>query len=186
MAVTNTYPVSQGNKPVYKDGLSQQKVSELPRYSIWGNQNYDEGFGIAISEENIYTVGYTNLLGSLDLVLIKWNKTGGQVWNRTWGGWGNNIGKGVAVDGDGNIYTAGTAWGNNIGKGVAVDGDKNIYTVGTADFSVDTRVLLLVKWDKTGRQVWNRTWSDIKGVWEEEGQKVVVDFNGSIYTIGSA
>ncbi|MFX1536697.1 MAG: hypothetical protein ACFFDI_20965, partial [Promethearchaeota archaeon] len=42
------------------------------------------------------------------------------------------------------------------------------------------------KWDKTGRQVWNRTWSDTKGVWEEEGQKVVVDFNGSIYTIGSA
>ncbi|MHA1699914.1 MAG: binary toxin-like calcium binding domain-containing protein [Promethearchaeota archaeon] len=93
--------------------------------SIWGDGTY------------IYTFGQTQSTGagSIDLLLVKWDADGNQIWNRTWGDLYNDVG--YSVYGDGTY----------------------IYTCGYTN-STDTGVLnlLLVKWDANGNQIWNRTW----------------------------
>jgi len=45
--------------------------------------------------------------GNYDALLLKFNSTGGLVWQKTWGGRGSDSGYGVAVDPAGNIYITG-------------------------------------------------------------------------------
>ncbi|MHA1698274.1 MAG: hypothetical protein ACTSWN_05480, partial [Promethearchaeota archaeon] len=90
--------------------------------SVWGDGSF------------IYTCGHTWSFGdgSDDLLLVKWDPDGNQVWNRTWDGsssWGGSSSDyGKSVWGDGSyLYTCG-------------------YTESSGAGSAD---LLLVKWDTT-------------------------------------
>ncbi|HUX98869.1 MAG TPA: SBBP repeat-containing protein, partial [Candidatus Deferrimicrobium sp.] len=57
--------------------------------------------------DNVYVVGSTNHLGTYDLVVIKYNSTGTELWNTTWGGVANSeYGWGIAIDGS-TLYVAG-------------------------------------------------------------------------------
>jgi len=195
----------------------------------WGGSNSDYGSGVAIdSSGNLYvagttgifetsgnlsvagTAGYTVLVGG-DLCLVKYNSSGVQQWNRTWGGSANDFGSQVAVDSSGNLYVVGYTesfgagrcdmclvkynslgvqqwnhtWGGrlgDIGNGVAVDSSGTIYIVGyTNSFGAGGYDICLVKYNNLGVQQWNRTWG---GSNYDYGSGVAVDSSGTIYIAG--
>ncbi|MHA1698010.1 MAG: hypothetical protein ACTSWN_04130, partial [Promethearchaeota archaeon] len=176
----------------------------------WGGSNYDYGSSIWGDGTYLYTCGatYSYGPGDYDLLLVKWDADGNQVWNRTWGGfdydegysvWGNgtylytcgttySYGAGyddlllVKWDADGNQVWNRTWGGPNYDGGRSVWGDGNyVYTCGkTQSFGAGGYELLLVKWDADGNQVWNRTWG---GSDWDEGNSVWGD-GSYIYTCG--
>ncbi|MFX1237145.1 MAG: hypothetical protein ACFE8P_05425, partial [Promethearchaeota archaeon] len=97
-------------------------------YSVWGDGTF------------IYTVGATDSFGApdFDLLLIKWDAAGNEIWNRTWDGTSED--RGFSLSGDGTF----------------------IYTAGITDNPTNGTDLLLVKWDATGQEVWNRTWGGME------------------------
>lgn len=127
----------------------------------WGNSSS----GYAVRSDGtggIFTCGETHSIGAgnSDLALIKWNSTGDQQWNRTWGGPGYETGYGLWIDTTGNIYTCGTTRNSETGPANVI----------------------LVKWDATGNQLWNRTWGTTL---DENAMSLCGDTTGSIYTCGT-
>ncbi|MFX1242383.1 MAG: hypothetical protein ACFFA7_14130 [Promethearchaeota archaeon] len=117
----------------------------------WDNL-YDIGNGIWGNEICLYTCGSTETAvepNDRDLLLIKWDINGNQLWNRTWGG--SSLETGLAICGNGDyIYTCGVT---------------SSYAIGAYD-------MLLIKWDSNGNQLWNRTWGDVgndyaRAIWSD-------------------
>jgi len=136
-----------------------------PFYSLewtrtWGGSQADEGGDIIIDESNnAYIIGITSSFGAgiLDVVLIKYDSWGNQIWNQTWGESGYDYGLSGEVDGN------------------------DIYLVGNTDFSGSAHGLL-VKFNSSGSQIWNRTWSN-PGTSEFRG--IAKDSDHNLYLIGS-
>ncbi len=180
----------------------------------WGGRFYDAGHGLTLdSSGNIYIVGYTRSFGAgnYDMCLVKYDSSGVQQWNRTWGGSDEDYGNGVAVDSSGNIYIAGytgsfgagggdmylvkydssgvqqwnRTWGGRFydtGHGLTLDSLGNIYIVGyTSSFGAGYSDMCLVKYDSSGAQQWNRTWG---GIFMDEGFGLTLDSLGNIYIVG--
>ncbi|GAH33416.1 unnamed protein product, partial [marine sediment metagenome] len=132
----------------------------------WGTVDGDFAEDIACdSEGNIYIVGWTNndTAGGYDILLIKYNNLGIQIWNRTWGGVGTDYGYGIAIDSSNNIFVVGQFLNSS-----------------TSHLDV-----ALVKYDSLGTQIWNRTW-DQTNTENEVGYGVAIDNNDNIYITGYA
>ncbi|MFX0100800.1 MAG: hypothetical protein ACFFCS_14590 [Candidatus Hodarchaeota archaeon] len=168
--------------------------------SIWGNGSV------------LYTCGYTTSFGAgdRDLLLVKWNVNGTQLWNRTWGGLYRDEGHAVWCDGaTSNVFTCGytrsfgagdqdllvVAWhsngtqlwnrtwgGANLDAGRAIFGNgTSVYACGYSEtFGSGSSDLVLVKWNTSGNQVWNRTWGGVNG---EIGYGITCS-EDAIYTSG--
>jgi len=120
--------------------LSNSVICEWNR--TWGGGDYDTGYGVAVdSSGDVYLLGYTWSFGAgeYDMVLVKYDNSGMQQWNRTWGGDRDEHGYGVAVDSSSNAYIVGY----------------------TGSFGAGFYDMVLVKYDGNGVQQWNRTWGDI-------------------------
>ena len=118
---------------------------------------YDAGEGVVIDPTGyIYVCGQTETYGS-DLVLIKYNPSGGMVWSRVWGGLYSG-GKDLVLDSSGNIYVCGWTY----------------YGVGEADFA-------LVVFDPNGNRLWNRTWG---GYGSDYAYDLHFDSSDNIYLSG--
>lgn len=128
----------------------------------WGG-DYDYVFGVATSSDaSIYTVGTAGRLHpELDLELIKWDSEGNQLWNQTWDSSRGDWGRDIAIDRNGDIYTAGYTTSNE--------------TSSSDDF-------LLVKWDLDGNQLWNRTAGGSDIDW---GFGITIDNMDNIYVVGT-
>ncbi|NMC05812.1 MAG: hypothetical protein GYA24_11400, partial [Candidatus Lokiarchaeota archaeon] len=74
--------------------------------------------------------------GTYDAFLAKYNATGAQLWNVTWGGASDEQGSSVAVMADGSVIMTGE----------------------TSSFGVGSYDAFLVKYNATGAQLWNVTW----------------------------
>jgi len=125
---------------------------------IW-NTTYDSGsgtdtaYGIAVdSSENVYVTGSVNNGANFDYHTIKYNSTGGQLWNATYNGGNQDSAYGITVDSDNNVYVTGVANSkyytikyNSTGSeiwnitevtgtayGIAVDSSNNTYVTGTS------------------------------------------------------
>ncbi|MHA1369283.1 MAG: hypothetical protein ACTSRA_06175 [Promethearchaeota archaeon] len=125
----------------------------------WGGPSDDVSWSIWSDNLYFYTCGWTDGYGagSADLLLVKWDLDGNQVWNRTWGGSDYDIG--YSLFGDNNyFYTCGYT---------------RSYGAGGAD-------LFLIKWDVDGNQVWNRIWG---GTNDDRGYSVWSD-GSFLYTCG--
>ncbi|MHA1372270.1 MAG: hypothetical protein ACTSRA_21435, partial [Promethearchaeota archaeon] len=106
---------------------------EQPWNRTWGGSDSDYGESVWGDGSYLYTCGYTYSFGAgdNDLLLVKWDTNGNQVWSRTWGGSSNDVG--------------GSVWGDG----------SYLYTCGrTESFGAGSWDLLLVKWDTNGNQVW--------------------------------
>ena len=129
----------------------------------WGGIDGDYGMGVAVdSSDNVYLAGQTDSFGAggYDMVLVKYDSSGGQQWNRTWGG---------------SIYF-------DSGEGVAVDSSDNVYLAGYTDsFGAGSDDMVLVKYDSSGGQQWNRTWG---GGNRDYGWEVAVDSSDNVYLAG--
>lgn len=177
----------------------------------WGDNGTEMGFAVWTNGTYVYTSGSTGSFGEGkdDLLLIKWDSDGNQIWNVTWGGIENDVCNAIWGN-DTNIYTSGSTssfteggddlliikWdidGNQIWNrtwgGILDDssrsvwGDGNyIYTSGiTQSFTAGGRDLLIIKWDSYGNQIWNRTW----GGSNDDGSSKVKEKGGFLYTSGS-
>ncbi|MFX1398771.1 MAG: PKD domain-containing protein [Promethearchaeota archaeon] len=177
----------------------------------WGGAGYEYGLSVWGDGTYIYTTGSTSSFGAIteDLLLVQWDAGGNILWNRTWGGFGYDVG--YSVWGDGTyIYTTGyinrfgassydlllmqwdpagnivwnQTWGGTGGdEGLSVWGDGTyIYTTGlTSSFGALSNDLLLMQWDPTGNIILNQTWG---GFGYDVGYSVWGD-GTYIYTTGS-
>lgn len=161
------------------------------------------------SNINIYLVGYTQSFGAgyYDAFLVKYNSSGIQIWNKTWGGSNIDYSLGVAVNRDNDVYITGgtenfgsgnadiflvkydsngtqlwnTTWGgidDDISSTIALDNDSNIYLAGyNGSFSSGNAKGILIKFNSSGIQVWNLSWNGIS-------TSVTVDKENNIYLAG--
>ena len=155
--------------------------------STWVNSDSESAYDIWVGENAVYTCGRINIGGDIDCLIIRWDKTTGNImWQIKWGVqtydeygysiWSN--GSDVYVvgycvgDGDYLFLVKYDETGNKIWERTWDDVDEqfgygiwgttngsNIYTCGLSYVGTD-RYMLLVKWDHLGNQLWNRTWGD--------------------------
>ncbi|MHA1267752.1 MAG: SBBP repeat-containing protein [Candidatus Helarchaeota archaeon] len=130
-------------------------------YKRWGGIYGDTGRGIAIDNNiNIYLVGYTDSFsGNNDAFIVKYNSSGFQIWNRTWGGSSDDWALGGVVDQSNYIYFTGV----------------------TMSFGAGNKDIFLAKFDSNGTQLWNITWG---GVSDDVAGTIVCDDDDNIYLAG--
>nr|MDO8113858.1 hypothetical protein [Candidatus Sigynarchaeota archaeon] len=178
----------------------------------WGGSGVELGESVWGDGMAVYTCGSTTSFGAGgdDIVLIKWDAAGNQVWNRTWGGIltenaysVQGDGTSIYVCGNSNSYTNGSAgivlikwnaasgtlqwnrtWGGGGGQSgysVWVDGT-GIYVCGIiSGFGSGDTDTVLVKWDVEGNYVWNRTWG---GIEDDKDFSIWGDGTMMVYTCG--
>ncbi len=180
----------------------------------WGGIATDMGLGVAVdSSDNVYLAGYTYSFGAgdNDMVLVKYDSSGVQQWNRTWGGIMGDIGYGVVIDSSENVYLSGVTsnfgagssdmvlvkydsssvqqwnrtWGGSsvdIAMKVTIDSSDNVYLTGHTNSSgAGMYDIVMVKYDSSGVQQWNRTWG---GNMDDYGFGIVVDSLDNVYLSG--
>ncbi len=143
-----------------------------------GNWN-EEGYDIAVdSSGNMYVAGTSDgtwgnpvrgYTGNNDAFVAKLDSSGDMVWNTFLGGSDYDIGKTVAVDGNGNVYVAGmssSSWGS----------PKRAYSGGDDAFAA--------KLNASGELLWNT----FLGSWDgsEEGSAIAVGGDGHVYIGGTS
>jgi hypothetical protein len=128
-------------------------------FKYWDNLEIDIGLSIFGDGTYLYVTGYSgNSFENTNLILIKWDTNGNQIWNK-------NSGNSDVIE-----------WG----KSIWADGNY-IYTTGfTPGYGTNHHVLLLIKWDTDGNQIWNKTWGNS----ESNGFSVWGD-GTYIYTAGN-
>ncbi len=197
----------------------------LIKYNINGNKQWirtwDSGLidnikGITLdSFGNVYITGQANynssVVGSGDMVVLKYNSTGHLLLNKTWGK--NNLleqAESVVVDSNNNIYLAGwykdpsTEWilvklnltgdyqwnSTYVGGGprahitfdAILDSNDNIYLVGVTDLSgLPSTDVSLIKLNNLGYYGWNATWDN--GL-SENGRCIAIDSKDNIFIAG--
>ncbi len=176
---------------------------------FWGEDLNDFGNDIGIdSEDNVYVVGSTANFGegNDDVLLIKFDDSGEEVWKKTWGGAGVDKGFGMTIDSKDNIYVVGetnsfgntsdnilllkydtdghlsfnVTWGTNftdIGYDVVVDSKKNIYVAGIA--ATESVVL---KFNSTGALKWLQKYI-FDG--DDAFRGIAIDSDDNIYCVSS-
>jgi hypothetical protein len=196
----------------FDENEPRSSISSTPEWSkTFGGTTVDYGIFVWSDGAFIYTTGYTESFGAgqKDLVLIKWNSDGGQIWYKTWGGTSDDIGQGIWGDGT-YIYTTGVSksfgagqddliiikwdlagnqiwnktWGGigNDGGNVITGNGTHIYIAGyTASYGAGSNDVLMMKWDTNGSVIWNKTWG---GSYSEQAYFIWLE-NTDLYITGS-
>ncbi len=176
-------------------------------------QGYDEVDGLKVDGDSIYISGWsTEISTQTDIVVLKYNLNGDQIWSNTWGtngvdeangqlGFDNSyiyvvghynalpLGLGgdavlVAFNKADGAYAWNTTWG-----GLGLDdafgmtmSNNYIYSVGLTT-SFNGDEIFLLKYDTTGTLVWNATWGGNRA---EVARAVDINSDGSsIYIAGN-
>ena len=145
-----------------------------------GSISTDEGYAIAVdSSGNAYVTGWCwSTWGSpirpfsegKDAFVVKLDRNGTLQWSTFLGGIGNDIGRGVAVDSNGNAYVTGIStwdWGSPI---------RPFTTYENA---------FVAKLDANGALVWN-TFLGGPGSAIHDGYAITLDSNGDIWVTGAS
>ncbi len=153
-----------------------------------GGTSADAAYNLTLDASgNIYTTGYftgTAYFGSStltsagiwDIFVSKLDASGNFVWAKSMGGTSQDLGKYIAVDGSGNVYSTGFL------KGTAdFDPDPdpsvtyNLTSAGGSDIYIS-------KLDASGKFIWAKRMGGTSG--NEASQSFVLDASGNVYTIG--
>ncbi|MHA2366477.1 MAG: hypothetical protein ACXAC7_21150, partial [Candidatus Hodarchaeales archaeon] len=132
---------------------------------LWGydvSNQWERSYDMVIdSNDSIYLAGSTSRLGNggYDMIIIKYNNSGTELWNSTWGWTGSEEAIAIALDIDGNIIVAGY----------------------TTSFTQGLDDICLVKFNKTGGVMWNVTWG---GVLDDNAASLKIDSENSIIVSG--
>lgn len=158
-------------------GITQASMIDLTRVDVWegirqfGTTSDDVAHGVAVDPNgDVHIAGYTK--GTLegtnkgmdDVFVAKYNNTGTQQWVRQLGTTANDLGYGVAMSTDGDVYITGHTDG-------ALDGTNQ----GGPDCSV-------VKYNSAGTQRWIR---QLGTTGDDYAYGVAADPNGDAYVAGN-
>jgi hypothetical protein len=171
IVIGNTMPFSTGQSQAFwfkfVSSLPDSIISQRACMRTFGNTEPLDtyGYGIATdSSQNIYVTGATQTFGGedYDVFLQKYDSSCNLVYTLQWGGSGDDIPRGIAVDSEDNVYVAGT----------------------TNSFSSNGQTqIFLLKYDREGELRFSVTWG---GIWNDYGAGVAVDPSGNVYVVGTA
>lgn len=163
-----------GGQDAFLLKLSSTGVTEWVRQL--GSRGEDVAIGVAVDAcDAVYVTGHTtdgfdgNLnAGQKDIVLAKFNSTGGKEWLRQIGGGGDDRGFSVATSGDGScgVYVAGDTTGS-----LASDG-----STGAGGYD-----MFLGKYNASGGEEWVR---QLGSGGNDAGRGVAADGDGGVYVAG--
>jgi hypothetical protein len=129
----------------------------------WGGkrEDYVRGHVAVDPSGSIYVTGKTESFGAghADVLLLKYDPNGTLLWQKTWGGTGEDLCWDVAIGPSGSIYVIGR----------------------TLSFGAGQRDVLLLKYDPNGALLWQKIWG---GTEWDSGCALAVDPSGSIYVTG--
>jgi len=181
----------------------------------FGTPVSDIGYGITSdSSGNIYVSGFTSggldgntSAGGTDLFVIKYNSTGVKQWTQQLGTSGDDQGRGITSDTNGNVYVIGVFSGdfvvkynssgvkqwtqqleNVTGMDIASDSGDNIYAIGytSGDLEGNTSAggidLFVVKYNSSGVKQWTR---QVGTSGNDYGYGITIDSNSNVYVTGS-
>ncbi len=153
--------------------------------TYYGGTNGENGNACAVDGSgNVYLAGQTNSSGSIassghqstfgggtgDGFLVKFNTSGVRQWGTYYGGTGNELGHGCAVDGLGNVYLTGETTSST---GIAAGGFQN-----SRKGLIDA---FLVKFNAAGTRQWGTYYG---GTANDLGWSCVTDASANIYLVG--
>ena len=149
--------------------------------TTFGSTDTDNGWGVAVDGSgNVHIAGRffgtvnfgagnVTSAGSYDVFVTKLDSSGAHQWTTTLGGTGNDRAYGVAVDGSGNVYTAGDFTGTvDFGAG-------NVTSAGSDD-------VFVTKLNSSGVHQWTTTFG---GTGVDDSYSVAVDGDSNVYASGS-
>jgi len=178
MTVGNTTLTSAGLNDIFMIKL------DTDGNPVWaegfGGTGRDEGIGIAVDGSGssyttglfggTMTVGNTTLTsaGPGDIFMIQLDPDGNPVWAEGFGGTGEDLGIGIAVDASGSSYTTGSF------QGTMTVGNTTLTSAGPGD-------IFMIKLDPDGNPVWAQSFG---GTNFDLGLGIAVDASGRSYTTG--
>jgi hypothetical protein len=129
--------------------------------ALWGGSGDEYASGLALDYQGNILAGATTDSfdqGNYHTALLKFNSNGNIIWQRIWGGTGQELLGNLAVDALGTVYLAGS----------------------TSSFPPGTEHVFILKVDGNGNLVWQETLQDPSMV---EG-RVALDSSGNVYVAG--
>ncbi len=148
-----------------------------------GSTAFGEGQGLANDAAgNLYVSGYFTgsilsngvaipSTGSSDLFLSKYSPAGSLIWMRTAGGTGQEMGRDLAVDPQGNVIMTGTF------TGTATFGQTTLTSAGGTD-------MFVAKYDSAGNLLWIRSGGGT-GTEDSLGADLTTDRMGNVFVTGA-
>lgn len=160
---------------------------------------------------NVYVTGESYYL-SADYLTIKYNSQGVEQWQKRYGGPGQDIALGIALDENRNVYVTGKEMtsGNlncvtlkyssggtllwempydgptgdyDMGTEIAAASDGSIYVAGRTESPANDNDYLLIKYNSSGAEQWVRTFDGpVHG--SDVVRKMVLGYNNSIFLTG--
>ena len=135
---------------------------------FWGGSEDEHGKGIFISNGNIYVSGSTWSFGAgtNDALLLKYDLSGNEIWNKTWGGSHCDGANRVHIS-DGNIYVAGSTHSFAYDPVGDLEGDA-----------------VILKYSPSGNLLWYSTWGNYPGYSGADSFNDVFVVGNDIYAAG--
>ncbi len=136
------------------------------RFTSTGS-NSDSGKEIAVDAAgNVYVTGtsYTNVTNGYDIVTIKYDALGNQLWASTFNGTGNGIDE---------------------GRDIAVDGSGNVYVTGYTTSSGPNYNYITLMYNSAGAQQWATTYNGTGNAFDE-AYSIAIDNAGNSYVTGNS
>ena len=170
--------VSNGNNDIILAKFNSNGVHQWSQ--SFGDISIDRGYGVAVDPSgNVIMVGgflgtvdfgggdLTNS-GSTDVILAKYDTNGGHIWSQRFGGNGQESGRGVTVDGAGNVIITGRF------RSTVDFGGGGLVSAGGDD-------IFLASYDANGTHKWSRRFG---GTEDDAGYSVAVNSWGKVITTG--
>jgi len=169
----NVYVTGESHGIVTSTDFTTIKYSPDSNVPVWVARydgpahSSDEGEAIAVdSSGNVYVTGSSEGFSNSDIVTIKYDSSGNEVWpaasryNGPGDGW--DVGSGIAVDDLGNVYITGLSSGSGGGDDIVT-----------------------IKYGPNGNELWVARYTGLAGV-DFGGEHIAVDESGNIYVSGTS
>ena len=165
-SISTNIPIQKNQKSDDKTDLlsNASNFYELQENITWGGWTTERAYDMTTDDYgNLYIMGETWSYGAgyNDAFIVKYDRSGKQLWNNTWGGSSYEYGRGIAVDEFNNSYIVGY----------------------TKSFGLTSYDMFIVKYNNSGKQEWNNTWDDVDG-WDDYAYDVATDSSGNAYIVG--
>jgi uncharacterized delta-60 repeat protein len=188
--------------------LRYSPEGELDWRKVWGGADSESASAVGFDEsDNVYVVGNTSSFGSggQDIFILKYAPAGTLLWQKTWGGTGNETASSIVVGAD-SLFVGGVqsqnallvkfslegelswarTWGGDYYDGssaLAKDNDGNIILAGsTGSFSTGDYDFFVLKYNADGGLLWGSTTG---GNSHDIVQGVAVDGSCNVYVVGN-